>query len=808
MPAVDQRLSQDVYSTTKTPLEEPEGMEEEACLLDAFTKVPTLSRGWAHAAAGPDGGVRVMLQFAQRNLPENSQRKFMTQFNLNERVLEHGTVESSMPMEIGNATLVSPSPSGQAQVIVRPGAGSDTSSIIEIWSKSRLTLELHVPEAVHGTICNDGWFGIGAAWSPDETLVAYVAESPINKRTPEWGTRAPQSEESDGTKKKAAGPKGWRGIGEYLEDWGELNTGKRQPTLFVLNIESGNVEAVQGLPRNTTFGQPVWSPDGSHLIFVSWEHQSSNFPLLPQRLGIVYCFNRPCSLFAIPWPQSSCQGDEITATRITPLDVHSAYSPRFTPDGKMLLFLSQRLAVESGVHNATPALLSLPWPKVARLLTSKKDNIDSKQGVEDSIDGVKAETIVGEVWEADSDTDFPGLYSSLLPDSPCLAGSNILLTTVQWRSTTAVVAVNLRSGEVTRIIIPHETSSSSSWTLVAMCKTWIIASESHPGQVCKLFACNVKHDDLENPGSWQWSHIDVPTASTDNLPQTVKQALSSIKARVLTCKPSTGGEDDDNSITFEAIVVNCEKQKRPLPTLVMPHGGPHTCYGTQYFMPSSYLAALGYCLVLVNYRGSTGFGEKSIQSLPGHISSNDVADCMSALCAAKEAGYVDPDRVAVIGGSHGGFLAAHLAGQHSHAFRAVVLRNPVCNIATMVSLTDIPDWCFIEAWGVHRGKKRAGANPSLEDLEKFESVSPIAHVDKVVAPVLMLLGNQDRRVPLDDPKRYLDALRQRDRELPTRIIVFPKDSHALDKPQTEFEQWITTAWWLKKHMPMHDPPPS
>lgn len=55
--------------------------------------------------------------------------------------------------------------------------------------------------------------------------------------------------------------------------------------------------------------------------------------------------------------------------------------------------------------------------------------------------------------------------------------------------------------------------------------------------------------------------------------------------------------------------------------------------------------------------------------------------------------------MAVVGGSHGGFLAGHLAGQHPAAFRAAVLRNPVLDLSVMVHLSDIPDWCYVEAWG-------------------------------------------------------------------------------------------------------------
>lgn len=62
-------------------------------------------------------------------------------------------------------------------------------------------------------------------------------------------------------------------------------------------------------------------------------------------------------------------------------------------------------------------------------------------------------------------------------------------------------------------------------------------------------------------------------------------------------------------------------------------------------------------------------------------------------------GLVDPARVSIVGGSHGGFLTGHLLGQHPALFRCGVMRNPVTNIAAMVGLSDIPDWCYVEVLG-------------------------------------------------------------------------------------------------------------
>ena len=102
---------------------------------------------------------------------------------------------------------------------------------------------------------------------------------------------------------------------------------------------------------------------------------------------------------------------------------------------------------------------------------------------------------------------------------------------------------------------------------------------------------------------------------------------------------------------------------------------------------------------------------------------------------------------------------------------------------------------------MQEGKKRMAARPSKEDLECFMAHSPIAHVHNVTAALCFMFGAQDRRVVMSEPKLYVARLRSRGDEAPkTRVTIFPDDTHALDRPQTTFEYWLTMAWWFKEHM--------
>jgi acylaminoacyl-peptidase len=96
--------------------------------------------------------------------------------------------------------------------------------------------------------------------------------------------------------------------------------------------------------------------------------------------------------------------------------------------------------------------------------------------------------------------------------------------------------------------------------------------------------------------------------------------------------------------------------------------------------------------VRVNYRGSTGFGEAGVRCLLGNVGTYDTKDCLLALTSLIDReGCIDKDNLLLYGGSYGGFVVAHLAGLHPQMFRAMVLRNPLIDLATKGHYADNSD---------------------------------------------------------------------------------------------------------------------
>jgi len=187
-------------------------------------------------------------------------------------------------------------------------------------------------------------------------------------------------------------------------------------------------------------------------------------------------------------------------------------------------------------------------------------------------------------------------------------------------------------------------------------------------------------------------------------------------------------------------------------------------------------------------------GDDYLNSLCGKIGTNDVQDVISCLRYYQSCNEVDNNRIALIGGSHGGFLATSLVALNNLdiKFKVCVAINPVVDIATNVGMTDIPDWCWTEAIGLDSVYIDTMI-PDGKDLTTMMTKSPIHNLDKVTTPTLLCLGVQDQRVPYLQGLNYYRGLKARN--VPTKCLVY-EDNHSLQKVPHEIDMAINTLTWI------------
>lgn len=215
------------------------------------------------------------------------------------------------------------------------------------------------------------------------------------------------------------------------------------------------------------------------------------------------------------------------------------------------------------------------------------------------------------------------------------------------------------------------------------------------------------------------------------------------------------------------------------PLLVQPHGGPHSQAVTEFSYSRAAAVLHGYRFVDVNYPGSTGFGQQTIDDLPPLLGTLEVEATLAAGRYLAELGLASRDRNKnlLMGGSHGGWTACHLTARWPAEYGAVVMRNPVTDLVANASMTDIPDWCYEEA-GIPYLLEGPPSLVSPEDYRRFYEISPMRHAERVTTPTLLLIGMEDRRVPPNQGRAWYHALKKA-RNVDVEMMTFPGNSHPI-----------------------------
>ena len=232
--------------------------------------------------------------------------------------------------------------------------------------------------------------------------------------------------------------------------------------------------------------------------------------------------------------------------------------------------------------------------------------------------------------------------------------------------------------------------------------------------------------------------------------------------------------------------------RRKLPTVLHVHGGPTGAWGPGGTLDAMLLTAAGYRVLMPNIRGSATFGSAWVRPLSGRWGDVDAADALAAVEGMVERGLADPDRLAVMGLSYGGFLTQWLVGA-TDRFAAASSENGVAN--------QVSTWAN-SFFGVHYNR-RAGLGDPLSDagMRSLWRSSPLRNASKVRTPLLMLQAEDDRICPAADNEQFFTALKVLGREV--EYVLYPEEHHEMKssgRPDRRIDRMERILAWFERHV--------
>jgi dipeptidyl aminopeptidase/acylaminoacyl peptidase len=230
--------------------------------------------------------------------------------------------------------------------------------------------------------------------------------------------------------------------------------------------------------------------------------------------------------------------------------------------------------------------------------------------------------------------------------------------------------------------------------------------------------------------------------------------------------------------TEPGIEVDCWVMKpagfeegKAYPVILNVHGGPFGQYGETFFDEFQVYAGAGYGVVFCNPRGSSGQDTAFARAPVGDMGGPDYRDVMAAFDAALERmPWADRDRLAVMGGSYGGFMTSWVIG-HDHRFKAAISERAVNDWYSMQGASDI---------GGTFNRQYLGENATIqEDLDAVLRQSPLTYGKDIETPVLILHSENDLRCPISQAEQLFVLLKQRRQDV--EFVRFPDEDHELSR---------------------------
>ena len=247
---------------------------------------------------------------------------------------------------------------------------------------------------------------------------------------------------------------------------------------------------------------------------------------------------------------------------------------------------------------------------------------------------------------------------------------------------------------------------------------------------------------------------------------------------------------NDNKWTVEAFLTYPANfdPLRKYPLIVNIHGGPHGQQGPAFNLKNQVYSSRGWATLMVNYRGSTGYGQAFTDAIFADQNGNEGQDVLYALSAAMRRNqWIDRDRLGIEGTSYGGQLSAWLITQ-TNIFKAAIPTAAIINLISYNYMTYYNQYEQME-WGAfpHQG--------NLMDV--LWERSALKHVAKAHTPTLLMHGENDNDVPIAEAEQFYIALK--DVGVDTVMVRYPREGHGIREPKHVVDWTDRSIAWYEKY---------
>ncbi len=247
---------------------------------------------------------------------------------------------------------------------------------------------------------------------------------------------------------------------------------------------------------------------------------------------------------------------------------------------------------------------------------------------------------------------------------------------------------------------------------------------------------------------------------------------------------------NDETVRGFVVYPKGVKKGQELPVAFLIHGGPQGSFSNRFhyrWNPQTYVGQ-GYAAVMIDFHGSTGYGQEFTDSISGDWGGKPLVDLQKGLVAALDRyPFLDGEKVCALGASYGGYMINWIAGNWPERFDCLVNHDGVFDNRSMYYTTEelwFPEW---EHGGTY-----------YENPEGFEKHNPVNHVDQWQTPMLVIHGELDYRVPVTQGIAAFTALQRQG--IPSKFVYFPDENHWVLKYNNSVRWHAEVNEWLAQYL--------